>query len=152
MSDTDDQITPKDDFSQSIDDISEQGSSGLDTAAQSPDMNEENVAADLAGGASADILKANPTVIAGESGRSRVKNGGNKYDLNTLSGRLEKKIAEIKSILWEKEAMQLQFVFQGQPIREEYYKRWKGESNIFLMMASRLQRRLDKERLRMDKV
>lgn len=152
MSDTDDQNTPKDDFAQSIDDISEDVSAIDDSAEQSPDINGENDASSDADEAMAGSADAPGSENPGASGHSDHGDTGVTHDLSTLSGRLEKKIAEVKSVLWEKEAMQLQYVFQGGRIREEYYKRWKVESNIFAVMASRLQKRLDKERERIGKV
>jgi hypothetical protein len=142
MSDANDQNTPNDDFSQSIDE--ESADATLDGAAdvQSPEINEEITpqAAPLA-------TKPKSTAAAAvATGASLPKKT---HDLNTLLGRLEKKLSEINEVLWEKEGMQMQFVFRT-GIRGEYYRRWKAEANFFVGLAARLQKRIDRERKRLN--
>ncbi len=141
MSDANDQNTPNEDFSQSNDE--ESAASPLDAAGegQSPEINEEiNVKAEEQSQKpkpKAKVAAARPTPASSP-----------KYDLSTLVGRLEKKLSEINDVLWEKEGMQMQFVFRT-GIRDEYYRRWKAEANFFVGLAARIQKRIDREKKRL---
>ena len=142
MSDANDQNTPNDDFSQSIDE--ESADATLDAAAegQSPEINEEIKGEATAQPAKPKAKATSPAAPAAVAARKT-------HDLNTLLGRLEKKLSEINEVLWEKEGMQMQFVFRT-GIRDEYYRRWKAESNFFVGLAARLQKRIDRERKRLN--
>ena len=141
MSDANDQNTPNDDFSQSIDEDS--AGSVVDAAdeGQSAEIKDE-----IMGGVSSQATQTKTkTTSAAVRPSSETQS---QYDLDTLVGRLEKKLAEINDVLWEKEGMQMQFVFRT-GIREEYYRRWKAESNFFVGLAARLQKRIDREKKRL---
>jgi len=144
MSDANDQNTPNDDFSQSIDEESSDPTLEAATAGQSPEINEEIKA-------QAAPMPPKPKTKSSAPAARNKPAPGKTYDLDTLVGRLEKKLAEINEVLWEKEGMQMQFVFRT-GIREEYYKRWKAESNFFVGLAARLQKRIDRERKRLSQV
>jgi hypothetical protein len=142
MSDANDQNTPNDDFSQSIDEESSDPTLDAASLGQSPEINEE-IKVKVAPKPAKPMAKASAAAARSKPAPS------NTYDLNTLVGRLEKKLAEINEVLWEKEGMQMQFVFRT-GIREEYYRRWKAESNFFVGLAARLQKRIDRERKRLS--
>lgn len=142
MSDANDQNTPNDDFSQSIDEESADATLDAAADAQSPEINEE-IKAD------AEPQPAKPKTKAAVAATHNSKPKVNTYDLGTLVGRLEKKLAEINEVLWEKEGMQMQFVFRS-GIREEYYRRWKAEANFFVGLAARIQKRIDREKKRLS--
>jgi len=141
MSDASDQNTPNDDFSQSNDEESATSPLGAAADGQSPEINEEiqdKTATE------SQKPKANAKVAAAPT----VPAESPQYDLNTLVGCLEKKLSEINDVLWEKEGMQMQFVFRT-GIREEYYRRWKAEANFFVGLAARIQKRIDREKKRL---
>jgi len=140
MSDAEDQNTPNEDFSQSNNVDSEGLQAEAEQRGQSPEINDE-----IEQGEPANAPPA--TKKSSERGDSKP---AVTYDLDTLVGRLEKKLGEVNEVLWEKEGMQMQFVFQSGAIREEYYRRWKAEANFFVGLAARLQKRIDRERKRLS--
>ncbi len=141
MSDANDQNTPNDDFSQSIDEDS--AGSAMDAASdgQSAEM-KDKIEDD--GSTQPTQTKSKPKSAAARPSSTSQSH----YDLDTLVGRLEKKLSEINDVLLEKEGMQMQYVFRT-GIREEYYRRWKAESNFFVGLAARLQKRIDREKKRL---
>ncbi len=142
MSDVNDQNTPNEDFSQSNDEESAAGPLDAADEGQSPEINEE-IPAEAAPQSQKPKTKAKVAAVCPAPAASP------KYDLSTLVGRLEKKLSEINEVLWEKEGMQMQFVFRT-GIREEYYRRWKAEANFFVGLAARIQKRIDREKKRLS--
>lgn len=152
MADIDDQNTPNDDFSQSIDGESAEVGSAADDLKQQPDINGDSSESDPlsalgSDGADKEIHAQDSAELGENASHGPVEH---EWDDSTLTGRLERKLSEANEVLWEKEGLQMQFTF-GDHIREEYYKRWKGEGNAFLILAARLRRRLEKERAKVAK-
>lgn len=130
MANIEDQNTPNADFSQSIDGAGDGDDGAPAGGAQDAEMSSKiNDAQRLAGDASKVTTIQNVQMP----------------DESTLVGRLERKLAAISEVLWEKEGMQMRYTL-GDDICEEYYRRWKTEGNSFLILAARLKRRLERER------
>lgn len=147
MADIDEQNTPKDDFSQSIDGDSGELSPDTDLLGQQSEMNDENIGEDPMAAAGGDHApEENAAAGTGSAPKIAKKTAPEPaWDESTLIGRLEKKLSSVTDVLWEKEGLQMQFTV-GKQIREEYYRRWKGEGNAFLILAARINRRLERER------
>jgi hypothetical protein len=147
MADIDDQNTPKDDFAQSIDGDSDESSPDTDLLSQASEINDESQDADPTFAGSEEHAAKEKAAAGKPEGPKTAKKQAPEpeWDESTLVGRLEKKLSSVTDVLWEKEGLQMQFTI-GKNIREEYYRRWKGEGNTFLILAARIHRRLEKER------